>query len=279
MRLLLYAASAIFFCAGAQAETITSSQNASLLDGANSYGGLVADSNGNLFGTTSYGGTGGRGSIFRIGADGSGFTTLHGFSGNDGDRPTAGLIVDGSGNLFGTTALGGANGQGSIFRIGSDGSGFSTLFSFSFVNFGPGIFPRAGLVIDGNGNLFGTASLGGSKFHGSVFRISSDGSGFTELHGFGGLRNGSQPWGGLTFDNNGNLFGTTFFGGFREGGTVFRIGTDGSGFSTLHRFTGAVIPEPGTWAMMIMGFGLVGASLRMRRASSGEGHSEQPGIA
>ena len=99
MRLLLYAASAIFFCAGAQAETITSSQNASLLDGANSYGGLVADSNGNLFGTTSIGGTNNGGTIFRIGADGSGFTTLHSFFPfNEGGIPEAGLVADGNGN-------------------------------------------------------------------------------------------------------------------------------------------------------------------------------------
>jgi uncharacterized repeat protein (TIGR03803 family) len=219
-------------------------------DGADPYAGLVADGSGNLFGTTRVGGAGNAGTVFRIGADGSGFTTLHSFSGTDGAELYAGLIADGSGNLFGTTRFGGASDAGSIFRIGTDGFGFTTLYSFS----GPdGAQPYAGLIADARGNLFGTTASGGASGVGTVFRIGADGSGFTLLHSFSGP-DGRNPRGGLIADAEGNLFGTTETGGFLSSGTVFRL--SGAGF---------VVPEPGTWAMMIAGFGLVGAGLRVRR--------------
>ena len=153
-----------------------------------------------MLGTTAFGGDNDSGTIFRIGADGTGFTVLHNFSGPDGAYPFAGLVADGSGNLFGTTQGGGASDRGTIFRIGADGSGFTSLYSVT----GPdGWSPTAALIADAKGNLFGTTEIGGANGEGSIFRLS------------------------------------------------------GAGF--------AVIPEPGTWAMMIAGFGLVGAGLPVRR--------------
>jgi uncharacterized repeat protein (TIGR03803 family) len=290
------------FRIGADGSGFTLLHSFSGLDGASPFSGLVADGSGNLFGTTIFDLTTGLGTVFRIGADGTGFTVLHNFSGPDGAYPFAGLVADGSGNLFGTTQFGGTSDRGTIFRIGADGSGFTTLHSFS----GPdGSLPSASLMADGSGNLFGTTGGGGASDRGTIFRIGADGSGFTTLYSFSGL-DGNLPQAGLIADAGGKLFGTTRFGGASGRGTIFRIGADGSGFTSLYSFSGpdgwsptaalvadakgnlfgttetggpngegaifrlsgagfAVIPEPGTWAMMIAGFGLVGAGLRVRR--------------
>jgi len=216
---------------------------------------LIADASGNLFGTTAAGGAfGDRGTIFRVGADGSDFTTLHKFSASDGRTPLASLIADASGNLFGTTSAGGANGQGTIFRIGADGSDFTTLYSFSG---GDGRSPVASLIADASGNLFGTTGVGGASGRGTIFRIGADGSDFTTLYSFSGS-DGANPLAGLIADASGNLFGTTAAGGASNLGTIFRL--SGAGF--------VIVPEPASWAMMIAGFGLVGAAARRRRLSA-----------
>lgn len=197
--------------------------------------GLIADANGNLYGTTAVGGVG-YGVVFELARTTSGFTSsptiLVNFDNTHGATPQAALIADTSGNLFGTTNQGGASGYGVVFEIAKSTSGYAStptiLFNFDSVN---GAFPIAGLTIDANGNLFGTASQGGMAGNGTAFEIVKTSGVYagspTTLVSFNGS-NGAVPPTGLIADANGNLFSTTASGGSMNAGTVFEIA--GSGF-------------------------------------------------
>jgi uncharacterized repeat protein (TIGR03803 family) len=192
-------------------------------------GGLIMDSAGNLYGTTYAGGIG-RGTVFKISAAGT-ETVLYSFGSNganDGINPTAGLIMDSAGNLYGTTSLGGAFDQsgGTVFKIAADGTE-SILHSFGGP--GDGGSPRAGLIMDSAGNLYGTNS-------GTVFKISPDGT-ESNLHFFGGTNDGMSVYGGVIMDSAGNLYGTTTAGGvgIYTFGTVFKISAAGTE-SVLYTF-------------------------------------------
>lgn len=214
-------------------------------------GGLVADASGNLFGTTSVAGSSGStGHIFRLDA-GSGLTRLDVWGGSY----QGALVIEGGGNLIGIDRTGGAFGLGSIFRLNAGSEVPTILHSF---NGGDGREFFGDLIMDAAGNLFGTSRRGGAFDQGTIFRLDTSGV-FTLLHVFDGI-NGGLPEGGLVADAAGNLFGTTTTGGAAGAGTIYRL--SGTGFVTGG---GAVIPEPATWAMLIAGFGLVGAGLRIRR--------------
>ena len=144
--------------------------------------GVIADTSGNLFGTTSEGGAHGNGTVFEIAKTPDGYadssTTLASFNGDDRVDPKAGVIVDGAGNLFGTTSAGGAQGYGTVFVIAKTPSGYAseptTLVSFDVAN---GAAPSSSLISEGYGNLIGTTSEGGRyRFYGTIFEIT--GSGF-----------------------------------------------------------------------------------------------------
>ncbi len=202
-------------------------------DGGAPYAGLILSGN-TLYGTTAGGGSSGNGTVFAVNTDGSGFTNLYGFIGdNDGSAPFAGLILSGN-TLYGTTACGGSSGNGTVFAVNTDGSGFTNLYSFIGDN--DGSAPFAGLVLSGN-TLYGTAESGGSSGNGTVFAVNTDGSGFTNLYSFTGGSDGSVPYAGLILSSN-TLYGTTAFGGSSGKGTVFAVNTDGSGFTNLYGFTG-----------------------------------------
>ncbi len=146
-------------------------------DGQLPSGDLIADAAGDLFGTTRAGGGGpNTGTVFEITKTSTGYastpTTLVSFNGTDGSSPVAGLIADAAGNLFGTTALGGANGDGTVFEIAKTGGGYAstptTLLTFNGTN---GSSPVAGLIADAAGNLFGTTQAGGANGAGTVFEL------------------------------------------------------------------------------------------------------------
>ncbi len=193
------------------------------------YSGLVMDSAGNLYGTTSTGGASNSGVVFELSPDGSGgytYSTLHTFtgSGSDGGNPNGGLVLDGKGNLYGTTSSGGAGGGGTVFKLSTDGSSFTTLYSFA-VNGSGGAYPKDTLLMDPKGNLYGTTYDGGASNDGVVFELSPNGNGGytnTTLHTFAGS-DGANPYAGLTTDGNGNLYGTTANGGTNNDGTVFEL--------------------------------------------------------
>jgi uncharacterized repeat protein (TIGR03803 family) len=194
-------------------------------DGYHPRAGLVLDTNGNLYGTTYDGGANGEGTVFEVSPSGT-ETVLHSFCAQsgctDGSHPRADLILDTSGNLYGTTYDGGANGKGTVFEVSP--SGIETVLHSFCAQSGcrDGSHPVAGLVLDATGNLYGTTYFGG-KGRGTVFKVSPSGT-ETVLHNF--IANGTDgyyPAAGLVLDTNGALYGTTLSGGAHGGGTVFQV--------------------------------------------------------
>ncbi len=206
-------------------------------DGAEPVAGLIFDAAGNLYGTTSLGGTSNSGIVFELMPGAGGTWTekvLHNFNYNDGDEPAAGLIFDAAGNLYGTTYEGGLD-FGVVFEL-SPGAGGSwtekVLYSFSGEPT-DAASPQAGLIFDITGNLYGTTKFGGTSGAGAVFELSPAGGGtWTEkvLWSFGNGADGGSPVAGVIFDATGNLYGTTSAGGtFSDGGTLFKLSPAGDG--------------------------------------------------
>ena len=209
-------------------------------NGANPLSGLTADASGNLFGTTSSGGASGAGTVFEIAKTGGTFGALSviaTFTGSaNGAAPHGGLTTDASGNLFGTTANGGANGLGTVFEIAKTGSTFGTLTTLAYFDSTHGSHPYGALAVDAAGNLLGTTNSGGGSGLGTVFEIARTGATYaapTTVATFTGTSNGSGPNSGLAADASGNLFGTTFSGGTAGLGTVFEIAKTGGAYGTL----------------------------------------------
>ena len=212
-------------------------------DGRSPQAGLIIDEKGNLYGTTYQGGTGTNcgafacGTVFELSPKSNGAWTekiLYSFKGgtSDGQNPSAPLVMDSAGNLYGTTAFGGSAGSvssGTVFEVGPNGSGKNTetvlhIFSSSGTD---GINPFAGLVLDSKGNLYGTTNSGGTNGAGTVFELSPGSKGkWTEtvLHSFGASGDGQFPqFGGVIFDKSGHLYGTTAEGGSNGNGIVFKM--------------------------------------------------------
>jgi uncharacterized repeat protein (TIGR03803 family) len=201
-------------------------------DGIGPFGDLVLDKHGNLYGTTQTGGSQncfgtGCGTVFRLAPDGT-QTVLHNFAGAaDGSWPWAALTTDNNGNLYGTTFVGGGSGCGgqgcgTVFKIAPDGTE-AVLHRFSGSD---GAGPRAGVILDRQGNLYGTTTGGGSGCGGpagcgTVFKIAPDGT-ETVLHSFN-ISDGVAPEGGLVLGKNGKLYGTTQLGGAYNWGTVYEL--------------------------------------------------------
>jgi uncharacterized repeat protein (TIGR03803 family) len=220
-------------------------------DGSKPYGGLIMDEAGDLYGTTTGGGTSRYGTVFKIAPNGT-ETVLHDFTGSqdgDGAGPEGSLILDEAGNLYGTTADGGwegcmnqyNTGCGSVFKLAPDGT--ETVL-YAFAGGRDGAIPEAGLTRDKAGNLYGTTSEGGGHGCqpyigcGTVFRLAPDGT-ETVLYAFKGGKDGGVPFGGVIRDKAGYLYGTTMGGGgagdFRACednphgcGTVFKLAPDGT---------------------------------------------------
>jgi uncharacterized repeat protein (TIGR03803 family) len=187
-------------------------------DGAFPFGALVADSTGRLYGTTTQFGSSGGGSIFRLNSSGQ-VATAGKLQPPSGESPTAGVTRDGAGNLYVTATFGGAYGAGSVLKISPSGKQ-TTLYSFT--NGNDGGTPYAGVIRDAAGNLYGTAFFGGTGGFGTVFKLDT-GNNFTVLYDFTGGEDGGNPWGGLTMDSSGNLYGTNSVGGVSGNGVVYKV--------------------------------------------------------
>jgi uncharacterized repeat protein (TIGR03803 family) len=215
-------------------------------DGAWPSAAVIADKAGNLYGTTSQGGTDNDGTVFEVSAGGT-ETVLESLAGKKGADPAAPLIADKKGNLYGTTSAGGAHHAGTVFRIAPDGKE-NVLYSFTGGT--DGAAPIAGLLADEAGNLYGTTSAGGADNHGTVFEVAPDGS-ETVLYSFTGEKDGGYPAAGLIADAAGNLYGTTETGGAGHIGTVFELATDGTE-SVLHSFSYKNDDGEYPWASLVM---------------------------
>ncbi len=211
---------------------------------------LIADANGDLLGTTQTGGLYGDGTVFELQNTTTGYAstpvTLISFDANDGATPSGSLMADANGDLFGTTTYGGQYGDGTVFEIAKTGTTYAstptTLVSFNGTD---GSYLVGTLMMDANGDLFGTADTGGTYGVGTVFEIPVDSSsptGYastpTTLVTFNGDNGGYPGAGSLIADANGDLFGTTEYGGgtggpYDGGGTVFEIAyTPGIGYAS-----------------------------------------------
>jgi uncharacterized repeat protein (TIGR03803 family) len=189
-----------------------------------------------LYGMTYSGGTHNYGVIFRINTDGSGFQKLVDFDGTSkGSYPRGSLTVSGS-ILYGTTYNGGANGYGVLFKINSDGTGFQKLLDFGVSILAA--YPTGTLAISGN-TLYGMTVYAGTNAKGCVFKVSTDGTGFTRIYNFDGTNSGANPNGSLTISGS-ILYGMTTFGGANNLGCIFRLNTNGSNFTKLLDFNGTV---------------------------------------
>lgn len=249
----LYGCGTVFKLAPDGSETIVHAfQGGS--DGAFPLGALIFDAANNLYGTASNGGSvacaNGCGTVFKIAANGSESVVYAFQGGSDGTYPATNLIMDGSGNLYGTTEWGGnfsgsectGSGCGTIFEIKSNGT---KLGLYSFLGGDDGAAPLAGLVLGHDGNFYGTTSEGGINCNadgvgcGTIFKLTKSGA-ETVVHAFEGNDDGAVPEGaGLFADKAGNLYGTTTRGGAGPCGcgTVFKVASDGTE-SVLYAFKG-----------------------------------------
>ncbi|HXM42775.1 MAG TPA: choice-of-anchor tandem repeat GloVer-containing protein [Bryobacteraceae bacterium] len=206
-------------------------------DGAFPGAGVIRDPAGNLYGTTTRGGTGDQGVVFKLDTAGN-ETVLYSFTGGtDGANPYfAGVIRDPAGNLYGTTGVGGdggIEGVGVVYKL--DTAGNETVLH-SFTDGADGANPYTGVIRDAAGNLYGTTGAGGTANAGVVFKLDTAGN-YTLLYSFMGLADGGNP-NALTLDPSGNLYGTTYRGGTANRGVVYELGTAGN-FTVLYSFTGA----------------------------------------
>jgi len=240
-------------------------------DGEGPEAGLVFDQKGNLYGTTHFGGYGcssGCGVVFKLTPEGN-YTVLHGFEGTDGANPAAGLVFDRKGNLYGTTVNGGAYGGGVVFKLTPKGKE-TVLYSFcAQSNCADGEEPYAGVVLDQKGNLYGTTPAGGGYGHcgayesqscGVVFKLTPEGK-ETVLYSFCAQNNcadGAWPLAGLIFDQKGNLYGTTTFGGnLQNDGVVFKL-TPGGNETVLYAFCAQDNCVDGSLPLAVLVFGKEG---------------------
>ncbi len=194
-------------------------------DGCNPLAGLIADAQGNLYGTTLLGGRYGSGTVFRVAPDGTETVLWSLGRGNDAALPQAKLTMDAAGNLYGTTFNGGTSQNGAVFKLTPAGQE-SVLYSFS--GGADGANPTAPILVDAQGNVFGTTFQGGQDGVGTVFSIAPGGS-ETVLHSFTLKKSdGAYPGGGLTAGPDGTLYGTTENGGAHATGMVFALAADGT---------------------------------------------------
>ena len=202
--------------------------------------GALALYDGALFGTTEGGGY--LGVAFKVGMTETGWheAVMHSFGhGTDGNEPIGGVVFDQAGNFYGTTLLGGAYGNGTVYQVTP--SGVERVL-YSFTGRQDAVNPAATVALDADGNIYGTTSFGGAYGVGAIYELSPSGSTYSEkvLYSFEGRKDGQNPVGGLILDTAGNLYGGTFDGGIKGGGTVYELSQSGGSwsFTLLYSFSG-----------------------------------------
>jgi uncharacterized repeat protein (TIGR03803 family) len=211
-------------------------------DGREPIAGVTMDAAGNLYGTTYYGGANDVGLVYKLAHKGSGWllSPLYSFQGgHDGSGPVGGVTIGRDGNLYGTTSLGGQHGAGTVYKLSPPPNlchSFQCPWTetplYQFTGGADGGTPDAAVIFDSAGNMYGTAAGGGMGNNGVVFKLTPSGSGWTEsvLYSFAGSPDGAGPFSAVTFDGNGNLYGTTNGGGTGFG-TVYQLTPSGSGWT------------------------------------------------
>ena len=229
-------------------------------NGAFPLGGLIRDESGNLYGTAQFGPSIqcpyclGSGVVYRVDTSGN-QTVLYTFTGgSDGQGSNSSLIRDAEGNLYGTTSGGGSANLGVVYEV--DPAGNETVLHDFTGNF-DGANPNSGVVRDAAGNLYGVTTAGGKENLGVLYKVNPKGI-ETVLHTFNGGLGGGQPYGGLTLDATGNVYGTTSIGGTANDGVVFVWSQ--SGFKVLHNFTGGADGSQPFGALVAKGSAIYGTT-------------------
>ena len=211
------------------------------------YGDVVFDSAGNLYGTTLDDGTNRDGTVFQMTGSGSHWTvtTLYNFGqgSNDGRGPFGGVVLDAAGNIYGTTAEGGLNNVGTIYKLSPANGGWTETILYNFDLNVSGAAPYDSLAIDSFGNLYGTTVYGGSGGAGTVFELSPSGGSwtFSLLQSFANC----TSYAAVTLDGSGNVYGTCSHGGSHGAGMVYKLANSGGAWSLtdLYDFTGGADGE------------------------------------
>jgi uncharacterized repeat protein (TIGR03803 family) len=204
-------------------------------DGGNPLGGLYQDEDGNLYGTTSAGSSGDCGIVFKVNPKTGKETVLHRFGVHQGDgcSPGGGALIESEGFLYGTTYAGGAQGEGTIFKVSRRTGATKVVYDFPSRRGGDGYYPYGGLTLH-KGIFYGTTSRGGSSHMGTLFQF--DGTTETILYNFTGGTDGSSPQGNLTLDDAGTVIWGTTPGGYNGYGTVFKFALGTNSFLTVWQF-------------------------------------------
>jgi uncharacterized repeat protein (TIGR03803 family) len=222
---------------------------------------LAIGPDGTLFGTTLYGGAVGSGTVYNVRPPSNPCrsvlcpwteTVLHSFTGQpDGSEPGYGaLVFDPAGNGYGTTTNGGVNNGGVVYVLARSQQGWTESVAYTLSDLHTGTNPYGGLIFDGAGNLYGTASSAGGNGAGAVYQLSQSGSGWTGMFLYtfpiGDLAAGGAPYGGVIFDAAGNFYGTTTAGGANGQGTVYELTPSGGSWteSVLYSFGGTTTIGP-----------------------------------
>jgi len=233
----------VFKVTASGTETVLYSFHGGTSDGCYPAGGLIADATGNFYGTTSACGASNYGTVFKLTAAGQ-ETTLHSFVGgpNDGASPYYGrLALQSSGNIIGTTSMGGANELGTLFELTAAGK-LTLLHSFAGGS-KDGCYPYGTPAMDKSGNFYGTTEECGSADFGTVWKISAKGA-ETILHSFAGTKtDGGYPCAGVVMDTSGNLYGDAAVGGTAQGGVLYELSKAGK-LSLLHSFSSTTDATP-----------------------------------
>jgi uncharacterized repeat protein (TIGR03803 family) len=205
-------------------------------DGSVPYGGVSIAADGNLYGTTYAGGLG-YGTVFKLQPSPVVCVTalcpwtetvLYRFAGgDDGANPLYGnLVFDQTGSVYGTTSNGGSSRGGTVYKVTHSGGGWTESVLYSFAGLTDGLDPVSGVIFDQSGNLYGATVQGGAYFlYGTIYELTSSGTGWMEniLYSFSGGTDGGNPYGSPIFGMSGNLYGTAWFGGSNDGGTVYQL--------------------------------------------------------
>jgi uncharacterized repeat protein (TIGR03803 family) len=211
--------------------TITPLASFNGTNGSSPFAGVTLDANGNLYGTTDVGGANSDGVVWEL-VKGSGtITPLASFSGTNGANPRGPVTFDANGNLIGTTENGGANGGGVLWMLAK---GSSTIVALASFNSTSGVNPAGRVTFDANGNAYGMAQNGGANSKGTVWELAQGSTTINALASFN-TSNGSFPFGPVTFDAKGNLFGTALNGGANFG-TVWELAKGSSTINALALF-------------------------------------------
>ena len=218
-------------------------------DGGEPYKGVTLDAHGDLYGTAVTGGggscEGGCGVVYQLTNSGGIWTqsVIHAFKGSDGSGPGSPVTVDAQGNLYGTTPTGGATGFGVIYEMKPGDGSWSFKVIHTFTGGIDGLGGSASrMLLDAAGNLYGVNTVGGATGFGNVYKLSrSAGSwNLTTIYSFQDQPDGASPYGGVIFDKDGNLYGTTYYAGVNDVGTVYKLTRSNGSWteSVLYSFKG-----------------------------------------